>query len=56
MTLNNACHRNIDKVISLKKEEFFKINEKVNKNILNEIYEEILSNKLDIVYECKNYI
>ena len=38
--------------IPLKREDFFKMNDKIDKEILNQIYEEIYISKLDIIHEC----
>jgi hypothetical protein len=55
LSLNTSCHRKIENVSPIKKDEFFKMNDKISKSILNEIYDEIFINKLDIVHQCKDY-
>ncbi len=53
LTLNTTFHKQIPNLQGFKKHEFVNMNKRIKQEFLEEIYEEIKVNKLDIVYECK---
>lgn len=53
LAINTLFHKNMANMPTLKKEDFFKMNQEVDQKILEHIYEEVKIHKLDFTYECK---
>jgi hypothetical protein len=56
MALNTLFHKKIANVRMISKEDFIKMNKDVDRDVCDEIYEEMKVQKLDIKYDCKDVI